>query len=367
MNRTHLEHIFNQYITEYDVHNDVNGDDEGYKWRAVECFKKHWRIDAQDFTQMFKDSFKEMSNLIDNASVQPVGGILMLLNHTEEIEFVRSCFQELFSEDNGDIDQRQKRVEQFVEKINSRIDLYAKGSWKYPQSRNNVIYYLNLWKPEDNYIYKASEANEWVSLIEYGDDFGSGQLFNLGKYYKMCDEILIEIRKNKELMELYKKQIDKVSCFNDDGHIMVYDVIYCAKAYGYYKYIPTFNRLSVQQRIARAQKLNTINELQEQRSELCAANERLTQTMRLPEVVGKKIVHNRWGEGTVVEVNRYSITVDFENVKKQLQYPNEVGKYYVFKDEKDMDLILDHDRKQAEINDNNAEIRAIENKLRQFE
>ena len=158
MNRIHLEHILDQYIERYDELNDINGHDEGYKWRAEKCFKDNWNIDATDFPKMFRSAFKEMSNLIDNSTVQPIGGISMLLNYEEEIPFVRDCFRQLFTEDDGDIDARQTRVEKFIEDINSHIENYVKGSWKYPQQRNHVIYYLNLWKPEENYIFKRNEA-----------------------------------------------------------------------------------------------------------------------------------------------------------------------------------------------------------------
>ena len=90
--------------------------------------------------------------------------------------------------------------------VNARIEKYVSGSWKYPQNRNSVIYYLNLWKPEENYIFKATEAVAWANCIEYGDDLGSGKPFSLKKYYKMCDELLDEIKDNQELLNLHAKR-----------------------------------------------------------------------------------------------------------------------------------------------------------------
>ena len=366
MNTTHLDCILDQYIAEYDIHNDVNGDDEGYKWRAVECFKKHWDIDAADFLTMFKNAFKEMSNLIDNASVQPVGGILLLLNHQDEIAFVKDCFEELFSEDDGDIDARQSRIELFITKMNERIEKYAKGSWKYPQLLNSTIYYLNLWRPEENYIYKATEANEWANLIEYSDDFGSGQHFSLKRYYKMCDELRSQICENEKIMLLYKERMKNITQYDDNCHIMVYDIIYCAKAYNYYKYIPTFVRMSTQQRMERVENQKTVNELQEQRAELYDTNNHLKHTMTLPDIVGTKIMHNRWGNGTVIAVGVFYITVQFLAEEKRLQYPEDVGKFYKLMDEEKEKLILAYNDKAQKIADNNAKIIEIENKLKQF-
>lgn len=63
---------------------------------------------------MFKSAMKELFNLIDNATVQPVGGINMLLGHPEEIEFVRGCFRDLFADDGGDLTVRQARIIDFM-------------------------------------------------------------------------------------------------------------------------------------------------------------------------------------------------------------------------------------------------------------
>jgi hypothetical protein len=124
---------------------------------------------------MFIKSMQEISNLIDNATVQPIGGIRLLLKQEKEVEFVRQSFRNLFCEDGGDLDKRQERIDEFIDTVNAKIEKYVNGSWKYPQSRNSVIYYLNLWKPEENYIFKSTEATAWANCIEYGDDFGSGK------------------------------------------------------------------------------------------------------------------------------------------------------------------------------------------------
>ena len=100
---------------------------------------------------MFKSARKELFNLIDNATVQPVGDINMLLGHPEEIEFVRGCFRDLFADDGGDLTVRQARIIDFMNSMNARIERYAPNSWKYPQKMNNVIYYLNLYNPAGNY------------------------------------------------------------------------------------------------------------------------------------------------------------------------------------------------------------------------
>ena len=330
MNKTHLHNILQQYIEKYDFLDDPRGNDEGYKWDVVKSFKENWDIEAKDFPNMFKSAFLEVqkTNLIDNKTVQPIGGITLLLKYDEEVEFVRECFKELFSDDNGDIDLRQERIETFIDKINLHIDKYVKGSWKYPQQRNNVIYYLNLWKPEENYIFKSTEATEWANCIEFGDDFGSGETFSLKKYYKMCDELLEELKTNDEIMQLYEiRKKTKAKNFDDNGHILVYDIIYCAKAYNLYRNVPTLKRLSTKQRIYLAETTEKREHLLENLSELSVEFERLSIEMELPNISGETVFHKKWGSGTVVTCQDGFVEVKFAEGIKKLQYPDSINKF----------------------------------------
>lgn len=366
MNKVHLHNILNQYIEKYEELNDINGNDEGYKWRAEACFKKHWDIDAEDFQGMFKAAFKEMSNLIDNATVQPIGGILMLLNHEEETEFVRECFRKLYTEDNGNIDERQKRIEQFIKEINSHIEIYAKGSWKYPQKINNVIYYLNLWKPEENYIFKATEATEWANCIEYGDDFGSGNSFSLRKYYKMCDELLGELNKHTVIVELYKKRMESIDNFNDQGHILVYDVIYCANAYNLYKNVPTLQKLSTKQRMKLAETAEKRDELNEKITSISEQLKSLVVDTELPDITGEIGLHKKWGRGIIINCNNGIIEIKFAEEIKKLKYPDSINKFLVLENKEITSIITEIEKKlklketlERELNGLNIELKRV--------
>lgn len=61
MNKEHLQLIFDQYISRFDELDDLNGSDEGYKWRAVSCFLENWDIEADDFVSMFKAAMTDTS------------------------------------------------------------------------------------------------------------------------------------------------------------------------------------------------------------------------------------------------------------------------------------------------------------------
>ncbi len=201
MNRKNFETVLEQYISRLAELEQADDSDQVYKWRAVGCFKRFWNLNAADFAGMFGKAMQEAENLLDDAAMQPLAGLRMLLARESEAEYVRECFRFLFSEDDGDLKKRQERAEFFADKINERIRYYERGTKKYLQNRDHVIYYLNLWKPEENYMFDEASAAGWAGCAEYDGDFGSRN-FSLESYYKMCDELLEAIRENEELTDL---------------------------------------------------------------------------------------------------------------------------------------------------------------------
>ncbi len=335
MDKKNLSIVLDQYIARFDELNDLEGTDEGYKWRAESCFVANWDIDAEDFPAMFKASMREMSNLIDNKTVQPIGGILLLLKQPNEIEFVRQCFKELFSEDDGDIDARQDRIYAFMDKINERIDQYARGSWKYPQKMNDVIYYLNLWRPHENYIFKSTEATDWANCVEYGDDFGSGETFSLKKYYRMCDELLEEVRTNDAIMELHESRFAREARdFDDELHILVYDIIYCAHAYNFYAHAVS-TTTSSKERIRRAELRSQYEEALSRYNAAFEARDAIAAHTDLTiDLTGKELKHKVFGMGMVRSHANGMLEIEFSVGVKKFQYPNAIsGGFLAVQDE----------------------------------
>lgn len=208
---------------------------EYYKWEAIKHFQNSWDVDAVDFADMFKQSVSKTSNLINNRVVQPINGIIKLAEKPELCETVREAFRTLFyTDDKGDFDKRQVRIESFVDTINGLLDSYEHGRWKYKQDFRVGLFYLNLFAPQDNYLFKSTNCRLFLNYIEYGDDFGSGSDFSLKRYYKMCDEVLAEIKNTPQLLEKHQARLNENMVCDDDYHIMVFDMIYCSSVYDLY-------------------------------------------------------------------------------------------------------------------------------------
>ena len=360
MNNEHLQLIFDQYISRFDELDDPNGNNEGYKWRAVSCFLENWDIEADDFASIFKSSMKDTSDLIDNATVQPIGGILLLLKHPEEIEFVRKCFRDLYADDGGNLEARQEKINHFIEQINPRIDRYATGSWKYPQKFNNVLYYLNLRYPSENYIYKATEAVEWANCIEFGDDFGSGETFSLPKYYRMCKELLSAVSENDEILDLQSKRLEREARgFDDELHILVYDIIYCAHTYNFYS-AGMIQTTSAKDRIKKAQLRDEIDSLETQ---LAEAEQLLRQlesdATGAANMVGQVVEHRQFGKGMIISQVKDIQLIAFPSGERKFQYPTAYVAGFLKADKATMEAIREKSEMEQKVSSTKNAIAAL--------
>lgn len=325
MNRTNLERLLSNYIENFDfINNETNA--EYYKWEAIKHFQDNWDIDAPDFAAMFKESVKASYNLINNRIVQPTNGIVKLAERSELTETIRQMFKDLLADDGGDIDKRQDKIYAFLEKADELLNTYYKGSWKYAQDMRTVIFYLSFLEPEKNYMFKATQAREFMYCVEYGNDFGSGENFSLRKYYEMCDELVAAIKDTPELVELHQRRLTGTMWENDDYHILAYDIIYSAIVYNLYSNItivkPNRNKTKAQ---------NHEQAIQEKRdalnAELVSINENLNELLQSRanfddfSAKGLEVSHKMFGTGIVVAHNGNMLSIKFGDQEKKFQMP----------------------------------------------
>ncbi|MBQ2405476.1 MAG: hypothetical protein II312_02175 [Lachnospiraceae bacterium] len=321
MNVKNLKDVVQAYFDKFEL---INNEDnrEYYKWEAFKCFRDYWDIEAEDFADMFKKSMSLTSNLINNRYVSPTNGIVKLAERPELTETIRDLFRQLYADDGGDIIKRQNKIENFRDKVNELLEKYEPGRWKYNQDFRIVMFYLNMYSPSDNYLFKATEAREFMYCIEYGDDFGSGKSFSLTRYYRMCDELVKEIKNTPELIQVHQERITDTMIDDDDYHILAFDIIYCAVTYGLYSGIiinkPKKKTSIKQKNDAVMDEFKT--ELIEVKREL---DKCLIERAELEDVSirGLKIEHRMFGEGIVVSQDKNTIIVKFAEEEKKFSVP----------------------------------------------
>lgn len=331
MNRDKLSKLISNYIANFDyINNEVNM--EYYKWEAVKHFQNHWDIEATDFAAMFKEALRESSNLINNRFVQPTNGILKLAEKPELTEAVRQMFRDLLVDDGGNIDNRQNKIYAFLAKADELINIHFKGSWKYAQDMRTVIFYLCFIDPDNNYMFKATQAKEFMYCIEYGNDFGSGENFSLRKYYEMCDELVSAIKETSELLELHKGRMCDTMWADNDYHILAYDIIYSAIVYNLYDNItivkPTKSKAQTheQQKQQKREELSAL--LKQVNNDLNSALQERTNYDEF-SAKGLEVYHKVFGEGIVVEHNGDLIAIRFGKQVKKFQMPQGFSKGFL--------------------------------------
>ena len=135
--------IFTRYMDNFSLLNDAEHR-EYFKREMVQHFKDTWNPHSEDYPSMLKESIQKQSSVfLDDRYNCPANGMVKLASHPEALEEVKALFEMLFSDDAGDLDKRQSRIENFVDRCNELLDIYEPGKWKYKQSfRTCLNYYL---------------------------------------------------------------------------------------------------------------------------------------------------------------------------------------------------------------------------------
>ena len=95
-----------------------------------------------------------------------------------------------------------------------------------------------LYDPDHNYLYKFSHGREFASLVEFGDDWGSGKDTKLNVFYRMCDQLVESIKQDSSFMEFNQTRYTRGLAAPEDmhpdlkKHILAFDIIYCTNTYG---------------------------------------------------------------------------------------------------------------------------------------
>lgn len=344
MNITNLNQLLTNYMNDFDyINNETHR--EYYKWEAVRHFQNHWDIDAPDFANMFKESVREAYNLINNHIVQPTTGIVKLAERPELTEQVRRMFKDLLADDQGDIDKRQDKIYSFLGQAENFLNTYEKGKWKYAQDMRTVISYLSFLEPSKNYMFKATQAKEFMYCTEYPDDFGSGENFNLKKYYGMCDELVSAIKETPELIKLHTERLTEKMWTDDDYHILAYDIIYSAILYKLYTNItivkPIRSKAQLREQQIQAKREQLTAELNQVKNELDDALLERSEYDNF-SVTGLIVTHKVFGEGTVTAHNGGLIDVQFVKAEKRFQLPQAISNGFLKTDSEEVSDIFNN-------------------------
>ena len=192
MNHKNLQTIFQKYIENFEYINNKEHD-ENYKWEIANLFQS-FDINAENFAEMLAEMWKLSANLVDSSQQLPFYALVDFAR--KEPETVREMFRKLFADEHIDLLTKQTRIQEFINSSEILRKKYYPDSRLYVNNQRSVMQYLFLRYPESNYGYKASQAKSFADCIEFYDDWGPMTDFQLDVYYRMCDQLVEEIKNN---------------------------------------------------------------------------------------------------------------------------------------------------------------------------
>lgn len=336
MNSKHLQQIFNNYITKFD---SITYDhEEIYKWEIANDFRRVMdealASPDEEFPGKLNEAKKLSENLIDSYTT-PFYGLVKFAEN--EPETVRQMFIDLYSNDNGDLQVRQNKIRDFLKQSHALRDKYYPDSFMYKDYMHSVTGYLFLYDPDHNYMYKATQSLAFADCIEYYDDWGYGDSLKLDVYYKMCDQLVEEIKASEQIMAIDASRFsddprkDHKPLYQDpEKHILAFDIIYSCSVYGLFDGINFDRPKSKERQIIKDRKEKAI----EVSNRLKTAEDKYNSVLEALEYVdsiyipGAEIKHKSMGKGTVLEKSGSTLTVEFQDIgiKKLGLYVSVAGK-----------------------------------------
>lgn len=309
MNESRLKTIFKNYISKFDQITYVPHG-EIYKWEIAHDFKSS--VDdalaspEEVFLEKMKQAVSLADNLLSNQYELPGGAICEYIKR--EREHMRRLLTDLFSDDGGDLEARQRKIDNFSAECNRLKTKYFPDSFKFEIGQRAVMVLLGLYDPDGNYLYKPMQANEFADCVEFYDDFGPSTHFKLPTYYRMCDELVAAMRADDELMAKHNSIYDspqKPLHKDKNLHILAFDIIYSATNYHLYDNI-NYDHISSKERKDYLDNCQKAEQLAEAVEHARLAFDMYQEAIAVYSDmlrVGKTVIHKRWGGGTVIQYN----------------------------------------------------------------
>ena len=319
MNRDNLNAIFKAYIENFEFINSEH--DENYKWEIASQFQD-FDLDAEDFHDMLTKMWKASENLIDNAKQLPFYALLTYSK--QEPETVRQMFKDLFIDDTADLATKQKRILSFIDSSEQLREKYLPYSHLYINNQRSVMQYLFLRYPESNYGYKASQAKRFADCIGFYEDWGPMSDFKLDVYYKMCNQLVEEIKKNDALMKTHMSRYQHTNrrMHSDINlHILAFDIIYSSQTYDFYVNT-TFKPINAQakklhlEQVAKAKELAQAEKMAEKENQMLIDAKKVFSELLKSGTVVK---HRTYGKGIVETCDGTQISIFFSEKNKTVK------------------------------------------------
>jgi len=220
-----LKNRTTEFIERYIDILEKDGDpNESYKYQAINTFQSNWNIEAEDFHQMLRNSFRDVSNLLYQNSW---GFINKSAEHFPEE--VREMFRKLYDE-TVDISERIKRFKddskKLLPKVKDKLNLIKFSD---QQDERTISVYLAFRYPGKYILYKADYYLKFCELLNINNKETGDRYMHL---QELANEIIAEgLLNHAKLLDTYRNLYSKPDW--DDKYLMIQNILYVVFAYDY--------------------------------------------------------------------------------------------------------------------------------------
>lgn len=218
--------IINHKIKLYKEHiQDTKEYKSLFKWDAVKQFQDNWDIKAEDFKQMYEDSFSNnvATRLWEDENFYPKEAMLTMLDYDQEK--VRGMFTNLFNEEKD----LEARIEFFIFDCNTlRNEILSSN----PEFSNHfhgdyamVTIYLSFKYPKKYCIYKYTDFKQFMEAVK-SKSIPSEK--DISRFFKVMKTINILISKDEELLAIHKKVREINNSYTEESLLLAQDFYHCS-------------------------------------------------------------------------------------------------------------------------------------------
>lgn len=239
-----LKNVTSQLIEKYLEILEEQGDpNEAYKYLAINAFQKHWNIEAEDFHQMFRDSFSKVANLL----YQNSWGFII---KSAELfpEEVREMFRKLYNE-SVDISHRIKNFQTESEQLLPRVrQALNRTNINAQQDERTISVYLAFRFPEKYMLYKADYYKSFCEQLDIKTKKTGERFLHL---QELAQQIVQEgVVDNDNFLNTYRKFYSKPDW--EDQYLMIQNVLYVVfredlNGFNFFELLKKFDRKQVEE------------------------------------------------------------------------------------------------------------------------
>ena len=212
--RSTVSSLIEKYVAILEKNGESN---EQYKYSAIDTFQQNWDLEAEDFSQMFLNSFKGRQNLLFHNS----WGFIEKLAKEFPKE-TREMFHNLYDE-SIDVSRRieafQRESENLLPQLQQRLN---KFNIKTLQDERTISLYLVFRYPEKYILYKYDYYKNFCKKLGFKEEKVKQRFLHL---QKLANEIKANgLLEDENLVSIYREFYSKPDW--DDTYMKLQNVLY---------------------------------------------------------------------------------------------------------------------------------------------